>query len=129
MYLGLHIEESEGTGGDKMKILFDVGVPHQLRRIIMKQGYSVETSQYHGWTLRDNGDLLDLAEQNGFQILITTDQSMEHELNLAKWKVGIVVLADTKWDNIKLHVADIVRAVEISQPGIATWVKIPTPPS
>ena len=65
MYLELHIEESEGTGGDKMKTLFDVGVPHQLRRIIMKQGYSVETSQYHGWTLRDNGDLLDLAEQNG----------------------------------------------------------------
>ena len=76
-----------------MKILFDTGVPRPLRQHLVKHGLQVETAQYHGWQNYSNGDLLDLAEQNDFQALITTDQNMEYELVISNWNVGIIGLS------------------------------------
>lgn len=110
-----------------MKILFDTGTPHPLRQHLSEHGYTVETAQYHGRHDYSNGDLLDFAEQNGFQVLITTDQNMEYELVISNWNVGIVVLTDTDWNYIKYYINDILDAIRMSQPGMVVSVEITNP--
>lgn len=110
-----------------MKILFDTGVPHPLRQHLLEHGLEVETAQYHEWHNYSNGELLDLAEQNGFQVLVTTDQNMEYELVISNWNVGIVVLTDTDWNYIKYYIDDILDAVRRFQPGMTIPVEITNP--
>ena len=135
MRLGLPVGTSERTdgGGDggKVKILFDAGVPHQLRKPLMKlgRGYRVETVQYHAWGEYANGDLVGMAEKNDFQVMITADKGLEHELDVTQSKVGIVVLSQMKKNLVMPHVRDIADAIDASRPGTVTWVSInPAPP-
>jgi len=40
----------------------------------------------------DDGELLAAAEEAGFDILITTDQNLRYQRNLAQRRIGIIVL-------------------------------------
>ena len=57
-----------------MKILFDQGTPRPLRNFLPE--HAVDTSAGRGWSELSNGDLLDAAESEGYDLLITTDQNM-----------------------------------------------------
>jgi hypothetical protein len=48
-----------------MKILFDQGTPVPLRRALT--GHTVDTAYERGWSALTNGDLLAIAEQDGYQ--------------------------------------------------------------
>ena len=63
-----------------MRILFDKGTPRQLRRRLF--GHETETAQERGWDTLANGDLLDRAEEAGFEVLITTDQGIRYQQNI-----------------------------------------------
>ena len=39
-----------------------------------------------------NGDLLDIAESEGYELLITTDQNMRHQQDLAGRRLAVIVL-------------------------------------
>ena len=67
-----------------MKLLFDQGTPAPLRRHL--HGHSVDTLAEKGWSEKGNGELLDLAEREGYDVLVTTDQSQPHQQNLARWR-------------------------------------------
>ena len=56
-----------------MRVLFDQGTPAPLRRDLPLQ--AVETTHGRGWATLRNGDLLQAAENAGFEVLITTDQN------------------------------------------------------
>ena len=43
-----------------------------------------------------NGELLALAEEAGFDILITTDQNLRYQQNLAHRRIGIIMLIDIR---------------------------------
>lgn len=98
-----------------MKILFDHGTPAPLRRDL--HGHSVDTAAERGWDSLLNGDLLDRAEQEGYEVLITTDQSMRYQQNLAGRRLAIIVLLRTAWPYVRLRVEDIRAAVAEAQPG------------
>ena len=53
-----------------MRILFDQGTPVPLRRFLI--GHQVSTAYEQGWSSVSNGDLIRLAELEGFELLITT---------------------------------------------------------
>jgi hypothetical protein len=57
-----------------MRLIFDQGVPHPLRRHLIN--HLVETSAELGWSTLQNGDLLEAAEKAGYDALITTDQNL-----------------------------------------------------
>ena len=57
-----------------MRILFDKGTPMPLRHRLF--GHEVETSDQRGWDTLANGALTDRAEEAGFEVLLTTDQSI-----------------------------------------------------
>lgn len=105
-----------------MKILFDHGTPAPLRRDLHE--HTVDTAAEKGWDSLLNGELLDRAEQEGYEVLITTDQSMRHQQNLAGRRLAIIVLLRTAWPYVRLRVEDIRAAVAEAQPGELREVSI-----
>lgn len=60
-----------------MKILFDQGTPVPLRRHLT--GHTVDTALVRGWSHLQNGALLDAAEAEGYEVLVTTDQNLKYQ--------------------------------------------------
>ena len=65
----------------------------------------------------ENGALLDVAEQEGYEVIVTTDQSMRHQQNLTGRRIGVVVLLTTDWNKIRLRTDAIRAAIEEVQLG------------
>ena len=98
-----------------MKILFDQGVPRPLRRYLV--GHLVDTTSERGWSTLENGVLIERAEEGGYQLLITTDQSLRHQQNFTGRKIAILVLLSTAWPLIQLRVKEIQAVVNGMTPG------------
>ena len=47
------------------------------------------------WRTTENGNLIIRAEEEGYEVIVTTDQSMRYQQNLAGRKLAIVVLMAT----------------------------------
>ncbi len=63
-----------------MRILFDQGTPVPLRRFLSR--HEVVTTHERGWSRLKNGELLNLAEAEGFDIFLTTDTNFKYQQNL-----------------------------------------------
>jgi hypothetical protein len=104
-----------------MRILFDQGTPAPLRQFLA--GHVIDTAYERGWSNLLNGDLLDAAERDGYQLLITTDQNLQYQQNLADRRLAIIVLLSTSWPRIRLRVDDVQAAVDAITLG--DYVEIP----
>ena len=98
-----------------MKLLFDQGTPVPLRNHLPH--HAVETAYERGWGGLTNGELLGRAEAEGFDALVTTDQNLRYQQNLAGRKIGVVVLMTTSWPRIRGRVDLVVQAVDTLRPG------------
>ena len=98
-----------------MKLLFDQGTPAPLRDHLPE--HSVDTLAEKGWSDKDNGELLDLAEREGYEILVTTDQNLRHQQNLAGRRIGVVVLLSTNWPAVRLRARQIGQAIRVVRSG------------
>lgn len=78
-----------------MRILFDQGTPVPLRKFL--PGHVVKTAYQQGWSTLLNGDLLRVAEEAGFDLLLTVDKNLAYQQNLAGRKIGIVALSRNRW--------------------------------
>ena len=105
-----------------MKLLFDQGTPVPLRRHLA--GHSVDTAAERGWSNLDNGELIEKAEEDGYQVLITTDQNMRYQQNLSGRRLAVVVLLSTAWPDIRLRVEEIRTTVIDIRPGDVKEVPI-----
>jgi len=77
----------------------------------------VETVFERGWSNLENGALLTQAEES-FDLLITTDQQLRYQQNLAGRKLKIIVLTSTSWPRIKPHVKRVIETVgQIDETG------------
>lgn len=45
-----------------------------------------------GWSSKRNGELLDLMTANHFECLITVDQNIEYQQNIADLKISIIII-------------------------------------
>ena len=106
-----------------MRILFDNGAPRQLGRQLF--GHVVEEARERGWDALSNGDLLDRAEEAGFEVLVTTDQDIQHQQNMSNRRIAVIVLMNTAWPLISRRVETIRNALEGVQPGEVREVHIP----
>ena len=107
-----------------MLILFDHGTPAGLARALSL--HTVTTAQARGWDRLNNGALLSVAEEAGFDLLITTDRRIKYQQNLSGRKIAIVVLAGTtKWSRIRLHFQQIAAVVNVATSGSYAEVDIP----
>ena len=61
--------------------------------------------------------MLTLAEAEGFDVLVTTDQNLRYQQNLSGRRIGVIVLLTTNWPRIKKNSALVIQAVDNSHPG------------
>lgn len=105
-----------------MKIVFDQGTPAPLRQHL--PGHDVSTANEMGWSSLSNGDLLSAAER-AFDLLITTDQNLRYQQNLAGRRLATLVLPTTSWPRIQRHVALVVQAVNAILPSDFVELMLP----
>ena len=74
-----------------MRLLLDESIPRQLGSRF-PDSFETRTVQRMGWTGRSNGDLLRLAQTNGFDAFITADQGVEHQQNPYQLPMPVVIL-------------------------------------
>jgi predicted nuclease of predicted toxin-antitoxin system len=106
-----------------MRILFDQGTPVPLRRFL--SGHDVATAYERGWSSVTNGDLIRLAEQEGFELLITTDMNLRYQQNLQGRSLTILVLTTTSWPRIRQATDSIVTAIRGVEAGSYQELLIP----
>ena len=98
-----------------MKILFDHGTPAPLRQHLV--GHSVDTAASMGWERLQNGELLDQAQRHGYEVLVTTDQSMRYQQNLSRRGLAIVVLMRASWPLIQQCIDEILGLIDEIRPS------------
>jgi hypothetical protein len=106
-----------------MLILFDNGTPRGLARFLA--GHTVEEARGRGWEELKNGELIDLAERAGFEVILTTDKNIRYQQNLVARKIALVVLEHSQWPMVKLVAETIVAAVNAAEPGSYVEVSVP----
>lgn len=106
-----------------MRILFDQGTPVPLRQSLAH--HEVTTAYERGWSKLRNGELLDAAEREGFEIFLTTDTQLKFQQNLKSRQIAVVVLSTPSWPRIQQARATVVGAVEAALPGSYTEIEIP----
>jgi predicted nuclease of predicted toxin-antitoxin system len=72
-----------------MRILLDECLPRKLKRSLVAE--FIQTVPEAGWAGKKNGELLSLAA-DGFDVLITNDQNIEHQQNLSRYDLALLVL-------------------------------------
>ena len=97
-----------------MKILFDQGTPAPLRHELTR--HTVVTAFEKGWATLSNGDLLAKAEHE-FDLLVTTDQNLKYQQNLAGRRISLLVLPTTSWPKIRSHAQEIATTIDTIKPG------------
>ncbi len=105
-----------------MRILFDQGTPAPLRQHL--GDHTVDTVAERGWSELGNGELLERAESEGYDILVTTDQNMRHQQNIADRQLAVVVLLSTAWPYVRLRTEEIRAALNGVRVGEFMEVKI-----
>lgn len=85
----------------------------------------VETAYEKGWSNLKNGALLTQAEVEGFDVLITTDQNLRYQQNLADRNISVVVLLTTSWPQIKNNVAMVIEAIDNLHPNSYKEIDFP----
>ena len=98
-----------------MKILFDQGTPVPLRVHLVS--HTVDTAYEVGWAEFQNSQLLQAAEAAGYDLLVTTDQSLKYQQNLRGRKLAVLVLLSTSWPRMRAHVQAIGQVIETMQRG------------
>ena len=107
-----------------MKILFDQCTPAPLRRHL--SGHLVHTAAELGWSAISNGALLLRAEEEGYELFITTDQRMEYQQNLIGKRLAVIVLLSNRWTLVRDRTEEIAEAVNGIGPGQLRHIPIPS---
>jgi len=64
-----------------------------------------------------NGELLRTAEDQAFEVLVTTDQNLKYQQNLSGRALSIVVLSTTSWLVIEPQAERVVNVIDTITPG------------
>ena len=100
-----------------MRVLLDENLDWRLVRYF-DADFQVTTVSRQGWKGRRNSELLQQAEA-AFDVLVTMDRSIEHQQNLSKYNIGVILISarSNRIQNIQpamLRVNEVLRKV---QPG------------
>lgn len=99
------------------------GAPNPIARRLI--GHQISFARRIGWHELENGELIQRAEDAGYDVLLSTDKNIRYQQNLTGRKIALVVLANSQWPIVRLHLDKIAAAVEATTPGCYIEVAIP----
>jgi predicted nuclease of predicted toxin-antitoxin system len=99
-----------------MRILIDECAPRALKKHLINQGHECRTLQEAGWSGKENGELLSLAEAT-FDVLVTVDTNLQYQQNLTRRKIAIVQSSSNRLEHLRQHFPALVLALEKIRPG------------
>jgi predicted nuclease of predicted toxin-antitoxin system len=73
-----------------MKILMDECVPRGLKRALVN--HKCSTVPEAGFAGKENGELLTLAQQHGFDVFLTVDKGFEFQQNLKNRPIAVLIM-------------------------------------
>jgi hypothetical protein len=110
-----------------LRILFDRNVPVAVRGFL--GGHEVRTFAHMRWPDRlVNGELLKAAEAEGFDVLVTSDQNIQHQQNFTGRNLALVILGSNIWPIVRAHGAAISAAVDAATRASHHFIEMPLPP-
>jgi hypothetical protein len=98
-----------------VKVLLDENLDHALRNLL--NPHQVVTAAFMGWAGLNNGDLLRTAEDNGIEVLLTGDQTLNYEQNLGGRRLAVVALSAIQLPIIQNNLPAIIAAISNAAPG------------
>ncbi len=98
------------------RVLLDESIPRHVGPAL--EGHEVETVPGLGWAGVANGELLRRAAEQ-FDVLVTGDQSLQHQQNLSQIDLGLLVVAarDNRVETMLRLVPRILGALNEIRPG------------
>lgn len=101
-----------------MKLLFDECIPRKLRFDLSSHGHEVTTVGEAGFSGKENGQLLNLAEAK-FDALITVDKNIPKQQNLSGRRISIVIIRakSNRLADIRQHLQALIDALAGLSPG------------
>lgn len=92
--------------------------PAALRRVLAQRGHHCQTVLEAGWSGKQNGELLVLAEHQ-FDALVTLDTNLRYQQNLSGRRIAIVLLRapSNRLAEISRHFPACAHALEQIKPG------------
>lgn len=74
-----------------MKILLDENMPAKVK-YDFGENFEIHTVKDMGWLGMKNGELLNLATINGFDIFLTLDKNLKYQQSINKFDLKFIVL-------------------------------------
>jgi predicted nuclease of predicted toxin-antitoxin system len=74
-----------------MKVLLDESVPRRLAAEF-PESFGARTVQQMGWAGCSNGELLRLAADHGFGVLVTVDQGFAYQQSVRRLPIPVVIM-------------------------------------
>ena len=108
-----------------MKILLDHNAPHGLRHALTD--HDVQTAEYQGWETLRNGDLVTNAAQDGYDLLITCDQSIRFQQNLLRQPIAVLTITTNDWNTIQNNLPLIRTAIDTAKQGENNLLRLRPP--
>jgi Domain of unknown function (DUF5615) len=105
-----------------VRVLLDESVPRQLATEL--PSHDVRTVVQVGWTGVQNGELLRRAAEAGYEVLVTMDRNLEHQQNIARAGVGVLVITarDSRVETVLPLAGSINSALSGLHPGMVVHV-------
>jgi predicted nuclease of predicted toxin-antitoxin system len=106
-----------------MRLLIDECVDQRLR--VLFPDHDCQTAGFAGFAGLKNGRLLDAAEAAGFEVLITVDQNIPDQQNLAGRTISILILcaSTNRLRDLEPLVLPATSALASTQPGQVLRIK------
>jgi len=73
-----------------MRVLLDECVPERLRGHI--KGHEIHSVRHAGLSGKKNGELLRLAEEAGYGVLLTVDRGLPYQNSMTGRRIAVIVL-------------------------------------
>ena len=110
-----------------MRVLIDECAPRALKLALLVGGHECLTVQEAGWSGKENGELLALADAS-FDVLVTVDQNIRYQQNLTGLNIALVIVRarSNRLVDLQPHFPACLAALQTIRPGTVVEVGSPS---
>lgn len=107
-----------------MRVLLDENIDRRLKQTF-DSDFEIVTVTEHGWSGMKNSELLRAVEAE-FDALVTMDKGIEHQQNLSRINLGIVLISarSNRRQDVEPAMPEVNRVLRVIRPGEVIHVTV-----